>query len=167
MYTVSGHEGCKDAIMPIESVKTTAKKMITELAVKSFWPLVILALSAGYAAIISFKEKIVQQPAYGEISFWLLLTTITSTVVLLLWIYWRYGRFREAFGVLWDKNNNMRCLSCKKPLKYSSTDESTLYCSDPKCNSKYVPRNTNGTKITRGEAIIHLPGLRALRKVRR
>lgn len=142
-----------------EETKKTAKKTIIELVIKLLWALLIMVLVGGIGCIISVKKKLVQHPAYGEISFWLLLTTITVAVVMLICMvrmYWRYGRFREAFGVLWDKNYNMRCLSCKKPLKHSSIDASILYCADPKCDSKYILKYANGRQMSPQEAINNL-----------
>lgn len=150
------------------SVKRIFREVIAEHVVKKLWTYLILLLGVGNLSIISIKKKLVQYPAYAEISFWLLLATITLSVVILIWamrIHWRYGRFFEAFGVFWDKIDNMRCLSCRTPLKHSSTDISVFYCSDPKCNSKHVLRKSDGTKISRSDAIPHLKGLRAIKKV--
>lgn len=150
------HEGRKDEIMPTDDVKTTAKKTITELVVKSLWTCVILVLGAGSAYIISLKKKLVQHPSYEEISFWMLLTAVIVIVVILMWsvrIYRRYGRFREAFGVFWDKNYKMRCLSCRKPLKHSSTDAHLVYCSDPDCNSKHILKSPTGEVVSPQEAV--------------
>jgi hypothetical protein len=61
-------------------------------------------------------------------------------------------RYEEAFGVLWDNNLKMRCLSCKEMLKNSSMGPHVFFCSNPDCNSKYVLRNTDGTEMTRQKA---------------
>lgn len=63
-----------------------------------------------------------------------------------------HERFQEAFGVLWDNNRNMRCLSCKEPLKNSTMGPHIFFCSNPDCNSKHVLRNKEGTEMTRQEA---------------
>jgi hypothetical protein len=62
--------------------------------------------------------------------------------------------YREVFHVYWDKNNKMRCLNCGKPLKYSSSDSdpSIFNCSDPRCDSKHVLKDTFGNKISEQEA---------------
>lgn len=88
--------------MSREDVKTTATKTITEVLIRCLiqrsWELVTLALGAGDLSLIVFKEKLVQHSAYREVSFWLLLTTVTAAAIILIWavrIYWRYGRFHE------------------------------------------------------------------------
>ena len=63
--------------------------------------------------------------------------------------------YRELFHVYWDRNNKMRCLNCGKPLKYSSSesDPSIFFCSDPRCDSKHVLKDTSGNKISEQGAI--------------
>jgi len=74
-------------------------------------------------------------------------------VVIAVRAHCKYGRFREAYGVYWDSALNMRCLGCKKPLKFSSYDASVLHCSDRKCDSKHTLRTNDGNKLTRQQAI--------------
>jgi hypothetical protein len=59
----------------------------------------------------------------------------------------------KEFGVYWDSEQNMYCLSCKKPLKNSSYDPSIFFCSDPTCNSKYPLKDNDGTILTKFAAI--------------
>jgi hypothetical protein len=66
------------------------------------------------------------------------------------------GPLRQVFGVFWDGDYNMRCLSCRKPLKNSSIGPSVFFCSDPKCNSKHILKDARGTKITREDAVNRL-----------
>ena len=59
---------------------------------------------------------------------------------------------REKFHVFWDKNKNMRCMNCGKPLKNSSRENYKFYCCDPQCNSKHVLKNGNGNLLSENEA---------------
>jgi hypothetical protein len=59
----------------------------------------------------------------------------------------------SAYGVFWDTELNMHCLSCMKPLKHSTFGSSIFFCSDPKCNSKHVLKDDLGNDITKQEAI--------------
>jgi len=63
--------------------------------------------------------------------------------------------YLEKFHVYWDKNSNMRCLNCGEPLKYSSSDSdpSIFFCSDPRCNSKHILKDTHGKKISEQKAV--------------
>jgi len=62
-------------------------------------------------------------------------------------------QYSEAYGVFWDKELNMRCLSCKKPLKNSSAGPSIFFCSDRGCNVKHVLRNDDGVELVRAAAV--------------
>lgn len=70
--------------------------------------------------------------------------------------------YLERFHVFWDKNNNMRCLNCLKPLKISSSDSdpSIFYCSNPKCSIKYILKDKNGKKISEQEAADQVKAIR-------
>jgi len=135
-----------------ESFFKTAKEEIVRIIVGLF--LSAIALLVTFCTPI--KDKLVEHPSVLLV---LVAAMVIITVFCLIWmiqIYLRYGRYKEAFGVFWDKNHNMRCLSCKKPLKNSSTDESMFYCADRKCDSRHVLRDANGAKMTRADAIAHL-----------
>ena len=62
-------------------------------------------------------------------------------------------QYFEAYGVFWDKELNMRCLNCKKPLKNSSDKPSIFFCSDRNCNVKHVLRNDDGVDLVRAAAV--------------
>jgi hypothetical protein len=59
----------------------------------------------------------------------------------------------QAFGVLWDNNRNMHCLSCGTLLKNSTIGPSIFFCADPGCNSKHVLKDDAGKELTKREAI--------------
>ena len=59
----------------------------------------------------------------------------------------------KEFGVYWDSELNIYCLSCKKSLKNSSYDSSIFFCSDPTCNTKLPLRDDNGVALTKQSAI--------------
>jgi len=62
--------------------------------------------------------------------------------------------YPEEFHVYWDKDYNMKCLNCGKPLKCSgSADPSKFHCSDPRCNSKHFLKDKYGKKVSEQEAI--------------
>jgi len=95
---------------------------------------------------------------YAKYSLVLLAILLCTTIIFLtLWarLYWQYGRFRLAYGVLWDNGNNMHCPSCHKILKPSIDPEKPFlfWCSDPKCNNKCPLKNDEGKMITQKEAI--------------
>lgn len=60
---------------------------------------------------------------------------------------------REVFGVYWNDQYKLRCLSCKHPLHPSSNrhDESIFFCSN--CNHKFSLRDPNGKHINEAQAI--------------
>ena len=66
--------------------------------------------------------------------------------------------FDQAFGVFWDDSVNMHCLSCGTLLKNSTLGPSIFFCSDPRCNSKYILKDDNGKELTKQEAINILKG---------
>jgi len=138
-----------------EMIKKTAIKTLTELAVKLLFGALIVVIFGAVAYIAPIGKTLVQFPAYGKISFALLVASVIAVPLSLIWairLYWRYERFQEAFGVFWDKNYKMRCLSCRKPLKHSSRDDaSMLYCS--KCNCKHILKDADGNKLSPQAAI--------------
>ena len=146
-----------------EYVLMKLKEWIVEIIVT----LLLSCIGMLATSYIPIKNQLVKHPFILLVLLAIMVPTTALCLILAIRVYWRYGRFFETFGVFWDKNDNMRCLSCKKPLKHSSTDQSIFYCSDPKCNSKHVLKKSDGTKITRGDALIHLKGLRTLRKVKK
>lgn len=131
-------------------------KTVTEWMIRN----IVVLLLSGFTGLVTIclpiKSHLVKHP---NVFLVLLATMVAITVlclILLIRMYRRYGRFQEAFGVFWDRKYNMRCLACKEPLKHSSTSPSMFYCSDPKCNSKYVLRDTDGIEMTQQNAITHL-----------
>ncbi len=142
--------------MTEESVSTTVKKTLIPLIIKLLWPILLSLVLSASAYFYSTGIKIVSHGAYKEYSLVLLaILLFTTALFAILWVrlHWQYGRFRQAFGVLWDKSFGMHCLSCHKPLKYSSVDPSILNRSDRKCDNKHVLRDKLGQKITEQQAI--------------
>ena len=90
-------------------------------------------------------------------NFVLILAVLSGVTSLALfsWLrtYLKYGRFREAFGMLWDRKFSMRCKSCRKYLKQASNRTHLFYCSDPECNSKYVLTDGTGARFNKQEAV--------------
>ena len=60
---------------------------------------------------------------------------------------------REEFGVYWNNQNKLRCLSCRHPLHPSSSkhDASIFFCSN--CGHKYSLRDKNGNHINEAQAV--------------
>lgn len=142
--------------MKEESLSTTAKKALIPLIIKSLYPVLLSIILSVALYFYSKGAEIISHPKYKEYSLVLLATLLGATILfVILWVrlYWRYGRFSQVFGVLWDKDFKMHCLSCHKPLKYSSIDPSILNCSDRKCDNKHVLRDKLGQKITEQQAI--------------
>ncbi len=142
--------------MPEESLSTTAKKALIPLIIKALWPLLLSIILSVTAYFYSKGAEIISHQKYKEYSLVLLAILLCTTILFLIWsvrLYWRYGRFRQAYGVLWDKKLNMRCMSCHKPLKHSTLGPEMFWCSDPKCNSKYPLKDDNGNLLTKQEAI--------------
>jgi hypothetical protein len=142
--------------MAEESLSTMAKKSLIKLIINSLYPLLVSIIIPMVLYLYSKGEEIISHTKYKEYSLLLLSILLGTTILfLILWVrlYWRYGKFFQACGVLWDKDFRMHCFSCHKPLKYSSTDPSILNCSDRKCDNKHVLKDRLGQKITEQQAI--------------
>ena len=144
--------------MTKETLSSTAQKALMPLMINKLWPIFLSVVLSGSAYLYSLGAEIVSDPRYTKYSLALLAILLCTTILFLaLWarLYWQYGRFRPAYGVLWDKGNNMRCPSCHKPLKPSSDPEKPFlfWCSDPKCNNKCPLKTDEGKMITQKEAI--------------
>ena len=142
--------------MTEENLSTTAKKALIPLIIKELWPVFLSIGLSAFAYFYSKGAEIVSHPQYIKYSLVSLAILLCTTILfLILWVrlYLQYGRFHQAFGVLWDKDFRMHCLSCHKPLKYSSIDPSILNCSDRNCDNKHVLRDKLGQKITEQQAI--------------
>jgi hypothetical protein len=59
----------------------------------------------------------------------------------------------EEFGVYWNNQDKLRCLTCKWPLKCASKDfdPSIFFCSN--CDKKHALRDKNGNHLTEAQAI--------------
>jgi hypothetical protein len=142
--------------MAEESLSTTAKKSLIKLTINALYPPLLSIIIPTALYLYSKGEEIISHTKYKEYSLVLLSILLGTTILfLILWVrlYWRYGKFFQACGVLWDKDFRMHCFSCHKPLKYSSTDPSILNCSDRKCDNKHVLKDKLGQKITEQQAI--------------
>jgi hypothetical protein len=131
-----------------------AKKDLLRLLCERLWPLAV-ALIGGYASyVISAMAEFVQHyPQCAQILLGIMAGISILSVIVAARFYRRYGGFREAYGVFWDRTFNLRCLACKRPLKFSSYDASVFHCSDRKCDSKHTLRTNDGKKLTKQEAI--------------
>ena len=139
-----------------EIVKTILKTTIEWIVYKSLPCFLLSFLGMLLTSYFSITNKLIEHP----FALLVLFITMTTTTILffILWIrnYWRYERFQEAFGVLWDKEYRMRCLACRKPLKKSTLGTSIFFCSDPNCNSKHVLRKDDGSLLTEEAAKFYL-----------
>ena len=138
-------------------IQSILKSLLLSLS-KNLTQLLLAAIGGGVPAyFFLLKQKVVEAPIYKVWSPIALALLISLTIFFfLLWlkIFNKYARFHEACGVLWDKQNKMRCKHCKKSLKYSShQSKSIFYCSDPNCNNKHVLRDLDGNEITERQAI--------------
>jgi hypothetical protein len=115
-----------------------------------------------YKTALSFSIQILNSPT----PLW---TTILFVLLCCVYIHFKLIQkvstetiqYYEAFGAFWDKKLNPRCLSCKKPLKHSSSDSPSLFfCSDSKnCNSKHILKDDSGIELTKREAIEKLKAI--------
>jgi len=86
--------------------------------------------------------------------------TIAMVFLLGVYIHLRSRRprlpsgisFHQAFGVFWDNDLNMHCLSCGTFLKNSTLGPSIFFCAHPGCNSKHVLKDDSGKELTKQEA---------------
>lgn len=134
----------------------TAKEELTKLLIKSAWLLFTGVLPSTLLYLYLKGAELTSDPRYIKYSLIALATLSGITILSLTYsfrIYLRYGRFQEAYGVLWDKNFKMRCMACKKPLKNSTVGPEVFFCSDPKCNNKHLLMEDDGNAITKLRAI--------------
>lgn len=140
----------------MKELTQTILKSLLSWTLKAIWPLLLTLICGLPTYFLLLEQKVVENPAYKEWSLKLLALLIglsLSFFILWLKVILKYERYYQAYGVLWDKRNKMRCLNCKKPLKYSSFSPSVFHCSDPKCDSKHTLRDSNGNYLTEKEAI--------------
>ena len=145
--------------------KNFIKKIFSDLH-SAILGIIVAALILSVGGIWVFSKKLWDY----LIAIMVLPTPLWATIILLVlsilaYIFLRKRssvplstpdpEYLEKFHVYWDKNSNMRCLNCGKPLKYSSSDSdpSIFFCSDPRCNSKHILKDTHGNKISEQEAI--------------
>ena len=142
--------------MTTEATSSMTIKAAARLLAEKLWPILLSAFISGCSYLHLKGTTIISDPRYGQYSLVVMTTLLFLAIVSLVYsvrTYRRYGRFREAYGVLWDTQFNMRCMNCHKPLKHSSHGPEVFYCCDPKCNNKYVLRNSNGNTLTKQQAI--------------
>jgi len=129
-------------------------KPVIEWMVKKSLPWLLSILVVLSSVFLSIKNKLVEHPYVLLVS--LAIMTATTVLFLILWIRicWRYERFQLAFGVLWDNNYDMRCINCKKPLKYSVHSSYIFFCTDEKnCNSKYILIDDYGVQMSKQKVV--------------
>jgi len=127
---------------------------------------IVLALVGGTAGLLYLSKSLLSfsiQIANTPTPLW-----ATVALVLVLGIYVRSRRhtrnlssdvlLHQAFGVSWDTDFNMHCLSCGTLLKNSTLSPSIFFCSDPRCNSKYILKDDDGKELTKQGAINILKG---------
>jgi len=138
------------------STLDTVLKKLTEIAMKQLTPWISSVLVALGTYLGTLWAELNAAPKL--IGYLLIITAILTGITVLaltslLRMYLTYSRFQEAYGSLWDKDFNMRCMSCKKPLKPSSQGTFIYYCADPACNSKHILKDSNGVELTKQAAI--------------
>jgi hypothetical protein len=144
--------------MTNETLSSTTKKALIPLIINKLWPILLsLGLSVS-AYLYSLSTEIVADPRYTKYSIVLLAILLCTTILFIaLWarLYWQYGIFLPAFGVLWDRRDNMHCPNCHKLMKPASDPAKTylFYCVDPKCNNKCPLKTDEGKTITQKEAL--------------
>jgi|GEM_PF-3013784 len=145
-----------DKTMIKESPLPTAKSTLIALIVQQLWPpFLSISLSASLY-LYSRGAEITTNPKYPKYSLVLLAILLCTTILCLIWsvrLYWRFGKFRLSFGVLWDKDLNMHCTHCHKFLKHSSHGPNTFYCSNIKCNNKHILKDDDSNPLTKQQAI--------------
>ena len=144
--------------MTKETASSKAQKALIPLIIDKLWPIFLSIVLPGLAYLYSVGTDIVSDTRYTKFSLVLLAILLCTTILfLILWVrlYLRYGRYRPAYGVLWDKSNNMHCPNCHKILKPAGDPEKPFlfWCSDPKCNNKLPLKNDEGKIITKKEAL--------------
>ena len=113
------------SVLVVSQVVNVRNVTVNSVKVSSYrltWALSLFYLLMAFAVI--FLQPFVSLPALTFLSASnLYLAPLQGLVLAALYfliVSRGHERFREAFGVLWDNNYNMRCLSCKKPLKNST-----------------------------------------------
>jgi hypothetical protein len=142
--------------MADEKVSDTVRKSVISILIGQLWPLAVSSIPTILAYLYLKGSKLIGDPPFAKYVVALLSILLgTSILFLIKWLrfYLRYGRFRFAFGVFWDKDFRMHCLNCHRLIKYSSTDPSIVNCSARKCDNKHVLRDKSGQKITEQQAI--------------
>ncbi len=142
--------------MTEESLSTTAKKSLIGLITHRLFPLLLSLILSAIAYLGAWGVKVISHPQYKEYSLVLMATLSGLTILfLLLWLslYLRFGKLHLAFGVLWDKMLNPRCLHCHAFLKHSSHGHEMLWCPNPECGQKYILKDNTDSLISKHEAI--------------
>lgn len=138
-----------------ESIQSFLKSMLAMVRTHILSLIVSLVLTSP-AIYLSLEKEVVENSNYIKWSP-KLIVLLTFLLFFLLTLstrlYFKYGRFQENYGVLWDKQFKTRWTNCRKRLKYSTHSKSVLYCSDPKCNNKHTLRDLEGNEITIKQAI--------------
>lgn len=145
--------------MTKDTLSTTAKQSIIKLILEKLWPILLSIGLSAPAYLYSTSMEIASYPEYKKYSLLLLAILLCTTVLfLILWVrlYLRFGKYNFSFGVLWDKQLRMHCLTCHRLLKYSTQDPSIFYCSYKPCDNRYVLRDNSGQVISEQEAIKRL-----------
>ena len=101
--------------MAEESLSTMAKKSLIPLIRTTLYPaLVSIIIPMASIFILNGCRNNLTHKRYKEYSLVLLAVLLGTTILfLILWVrlHWRYGRFFQACGVLWDKDFRMHCFS--------------------------------------------------------
>jgi hypothetical protein len=123
--------------------------------------IIVVALVAAGGGILSISTTVLNYSiliANTPTPLW-----VTIALVLLLGLYIGLRKrkrdlpsdtsFHQALGVFWDDSFNMHCLSCGTLLKNSTISPSIFFCSDPRCNSKYMLKDDTGKELAKQEAL--------------
>ncbi|RJQ31749.1 MAG: hypothetical protein C4562_04700 [Actinobacteria bacterium] len=123
---------------------------LADLILKPFISIILTVIIVLITALFAYILE------YGTNFMIFVVSTVaitTGSFIGWLRIYFKYGRLNEQFGVYWDRDYNLRCLHCKSPLKNSSANGYTFFCSDPDCNNKHILKDEQSKYIEKHEAV--------------
>lgn len=138
----------------IKKIKRFLVWIIGQLFVQIVFSVFILPIIPTWIASQPFiKSKLLEIFKFNEFFFFISVFSTIASFIAFSWaiyLYWKHERYREYFGVSWNRLYKMRCTRCKAPLKNSTHGKHIFFCSG--CNEKYVLRTDEGVELSRASA---------------
>lgn len=128
-------------------------------------PAVLLLLVGGAGTLLYLSQTVLSFLKHSITISTPIWATTLLVLLCCLYTYLKVRKFqypkqpptneelREEFGVYWNNQYKLRCLSCKHPLHPSSKrhDSSIFFCSN--CNRKYSLRDQSGNHLNEAQAV--------------